>query len=133
MDVNDVIDGILRQEESSYNEGAREGTDLGRTTGYVEGYTFGWNKGWEIGNEIGFYKGYATTVRNHLMTEKSNDSPSTKKLQAIEQLLDFLATVNFENVNSDALAEYISQSRKRFRQLFPGVFRLTQNDASTSF
>ncbi|OQV11390.1 hypothetical protein BV898_14267 [Hypsibius exemplaris] len=135
-DVTDVFDQILCQDEKSLEAGVQEGEHDGALAGYAEGFCFGWTKGWEIGMEIGFYKGYSRRALDHYATlhSRTGDASPSRKVQTITSLLEILDRINLSNVKADALSDDIVLARRKFKQIFPGIFKSRNDpDTSTSF
>jgi len=59
VDLNDVFDDIALAENTSFDEGFREGVNRSRAQGFAEGFGLGLGKGLQIGVTVGFYRQFA--------------------------------------------------------------------------
>ena len=77
VDLNDVFDDIALAENTSFDEGFREGVNRSRAQGFAEGFGLGLGKGLQIGVTVGFYRQFA---RLHLSCLEKAEEEEKRRL-----------------------------------------------------
>ncbi|XP_038662002.1 protein LTO1 homolog, partial [Scyliorhinus canicula] len=95
-----------------YQEGFTEGGHLGET----EGRRYGLANGAKIGSEVSFYKGFAFTWK--CLLQKNQDAQkSSKRLKALNTLLEMVQRFPYEDPTYDKLQEDLEKMRAKFKQI----------------
>ncbi|NXG20195.1 ORAV1 protein, partial [Grallaria varia] len=111
----DLFEGIVQAEQRFHREGYQEGYAEGTHIGIAEGRRYGSLHGARIGSEIGCYLGFA--LMWHCLLQKCTDEKSSKKIKALNSLIEMIQKFPYEDPTYDKLQEDLEKIRAKFKQV----------------